>query len=110
VPLVELRLTEIKVAVGIRWIEPDHRLQVAARDVPLVFLGGDQAQDHMPVNRARIGVDNTLSQRAGASEIGLAERFVGLLQQGGSLGRQEGGDRDCEKKADHVTSTSIVCR
>ena len=48
----------------------------------------------MPVNRGGIALDRSLGQRAGALEVALAERFVGLLQQTERLGSESGGKGD----------------
>ena len=59
----------------------------------------------MCVKCGRIALDRALSQRTRALEVALAKRLVGLLQQTVGLGGEAGGDRDDEKRTDHVTVT-----
>ena len=104
-PLVELRLAEIEIAVGIRWVELDHSLEVPVGNLPLIVLCRNNAQDHVPVECGRIALERALGKLARTLEVALAERFIGLLQQAWGLGGEAGSDRHQEEETDHVTVT-----
>jgi hypothetical protein len=55
----------------------------------------------------RIALYHALSKRLRRLEVALAEGLVGLLQQIWGLGCEADGDRDEEKRADHLTVTWI---
>ena len=49
-PLIEPGLSQVEVAIWIRRLQPDDRVEMPVRRVPLILLSGDYAEDHVAVH------------------------------------------------------------